>query len=471
MILQRLREERGVAALTVMLVTSVLAAAGAVVAFTATAELEIAGRDRRAEEAFAAAEAGLDQAATHFSMQATWSRTRTFECLNNPLVADSAEYREPTTNRVCGVRITSPSNGRVVRPTTGRPFVEYTAVSRAKEGRTVTRTLAGRFRVEALNIPFGMFVNGNVDLNGTPQLLRESLLVTGTVTSREKLSTDWNTNQAFDDPDLAWAFHRDLITSNPVPDMCSDSSTGQQMGCAGVFSNVQIYEKNGQNGVEIHGQSADPTVSAYPRDRDFVHQGAIVNGVKQPVVRIPADDILEQMALLKQQAGVQGLYLDYRNGKNDNVVIQPGDLGAPAREFSQQVIVYIDADAGDSVGWKVGLIPGSTTSDIRFTDPDTAQRVGPDAGIIVVRGGSMRLEANTQWSGALFVPESALRILGGAVCTCTIYAQGFTAEGGNSTVQLTPEWFTRIPGGLFGVRRLVFLECEPFQQSAVCPAS
>ena len=469
MILQRLREERGVAALTVMLVTSVLAAAGAVVAFTATAELEIAGRDRRAEDAFAAAEAGLDQAATHFSVQATWSRTRTFECLNNPLVADSAEYREPTNNQVCGVRITSPSNGRIVRPATGRPFVEYTVVSRAKEGRTVTRTLAGRFRVEALNIPFGMFVNGNVDLNGTPKLMRESLLVTGTVTSREKLSTDANGDRLFNDADLAWEFHRDLITSDPAPTMCSDG-TGQ-VGCAGVFSNVQIYEKNEQNGVEIHTQSSDPSLSAYPIDRDYVHQGLVVNGVKQPVVRIPADDILEQMPLLKQQAGIQGLYLNYRNGKNENVVIQPNDLGAAAREFSRQVVVYIDADAGDSIGWKVNLIPGSTSSDIRFTDPDTAQRVGPDAGIIVVRGGSMRLEANTQWSGALFVPESTLRILGGAVCTCTIYAQGFTAEGGNSTVQLTPEWFTRVPGGLFDVRRLVFLECEPFQQSAVCPAS
>jgi hypothetical protein len=83
--------------------------------------------------------------------------------------------------------------------------------------------------------------------------------------------------------------------------------------------------------------------------------------------------------------------------------------------------------------------------------------------IIIVRGASFRVEANTQISGAIFVPEGSLRILGGATCTCTIYAQGFTAQGGGSQIQLTPEWFGRIPPGLTSVLRTGFFECEPFQ--------
>jgi hypothetical protein len=88
----------------------------------------------------------------------------------------------------------------------------------------------------------------------------------------------------------------------------------------------------------------------------------------------------------------------------------------------------------------------------------------------VVRGGALRLESNTLWSGAIFAPEGEFRILGGAVCTCTIYAQAFSAQGGNSTIQLVPDWFNRLPAGLVSVRRTSFFECEPFQDSVVCPA-
>lgn len=466
----RLHSEGGVAALTVLMITAILAVAGGVVAFSATAELEISARDRRAEDAFTAAEAGLDQAEGHFVHQPTWGEGQTLECLNNPLVDDATEYRDPSSTAVCGVTITSSTAGQFSYPATGKPFVEYTVVSRATDASGASRTVAAGYRLEALDIPFGMFVNGAVDLNGTPKLMRESLLVNGPVTSRDKLSTDWDGNGALDDADLGWQFHRDRIQSDPAPDMCTDASTGTQVGCAGVFSNFQIYSKNQEkNSDEIHATSLDPSLSQYPRDRDS-HQTLLINNEAQPVVTIPIDDILEPMEALKQIAEVQGLFLNYRNGKNEKIQLQPADLATSTREFDKNVVVYIDADAGDTIGWKVNLIPGSTSSDIRYTD-NAGQRVGSLSGVIVVRGGSLQLEAGTQWSGALFVPENTLRLLGGSTCTCTIYAQGFTAQGGTSTVQLTPDWFKRMPAGFVTVVRTAFLECEPFQASAVCPST
>jgi hypothetical protein len=317
-----------------------------------------------------------------------------------------------------------------------------------------------------------MFVNGAVDLNGNPTLFRESLLVNGPVTSREKVLTDWNSNTLFDDPDLGWRFHRDRIQSNPDPTLCLDASSASMVGCAGVFSNFQIYEKNQQqNQNEIHYPcSANcPAGVKFPMDRDS-HHTKLVGGVPQPVVTIPSDAILEPMEDLRRLAQQQGLYYNYKNGQNNNVVFQPGDIGAPAADFPRNSVVYIDADAGDSIGWKVNLEPGSASSDMLFTN-SSGDRVGLDSGIVIVRGGLLRLESNTLWSGAIFAPEGEFRILGGAVCTCTIYAQGFSAQGGNSTIQLTPDWFNRLPAGLFSVRRTDFYECEPFQDSAVCPAS
>jgi hypothetical protein len=469
MTMQRFSDQRGVAAITILMVTVVLALAGSVVAFTATAELEIGGRERRAEEAFAGAEAGLDVASSYFdSVDATIEElgTEPAFCLNNPVVDDTVEYRHPTLTGtpLCGIEITSPQNGSWFTPPTGKPFIDYKVLSRSQEGRTVNRVLSSTYRVVAREVPFGMFINGNVDLNGTPTLLRESLLVNGVVTSREKLSMDWNNNNTFDDPDLGWVFHKDRISSDPDPDQCFDASTNQMVGCAAVFSNFQIYEKNQQKtSDEIHSTPTSP----YPHDRDS-HQAKIVNNVAQPVVTLPNADVLEAMPHLKQVAQAQGTYYDLRDGKGPGKTYQPGDVGAPAKEFAENVVVYIDADDADTIKWKISLVPPpGTGSDMLHTYPDGVRR-GPASGILVVRGGDLQLESGNVWSGAIFVPENQFRILGGVGCTCTIYAEGFSAQGGNSNIQLTPEWFQNLPAGLVNVTRRSFSECEPFQTSQLC---
>jgi type II secretory pathway pseudopilin PulG len=470
MIMRKLAGDRGIAGVTVLLVTAVLAIAGAAVILSATTELNLGARDRRAEQAFTAAEAGLDQAASEFFKQPARDEVQSqgHECLNNPLVNDASEYRHPVSGQICGVQINSPNGGTWNYPVTGKPFIDYDVVSRAQEGRTVNRTLVGSYHLEILSIPYGMFVNGNIDLNGTPQLLRESLLVNGTVTTRERLSFDANFNNLFDDPDLGWRFHRDLITANPAVDTdCFDASLGQNVGCAGIYSNYQIFERNRQrNTDEIHypcGVAPCAASSSYPHDRD-VHQRALDgSGNPIPVVNIPPAGILEPMPHLKSLAQSQGLYFNYANGRTDNsVVIQPNDINAANRNFEKNVVVYIDADASDEIGWRPQLMPEDPDSDIKYLRDD-GQRVGSLSGVIVVRGGSMRLEAGTQWSGAIFVPEGTLRLLGGSRFTGTMYSQGLTAQGGNNTVQLTPEWFDRLPAGFVDILRTAYLECEPFQ--------
>jgi hypothetical protein len=471
MIMRKLVGERGIAGVTVLLITAVLAIAGTAVILSATTELNLGARDRRAEQAFTSAEAGIDQAAAHLFRQPTWSDDRTHECLNNPMVVDTVEYTHPTTGAVCGVLVTSSSNGRFQFPPTGKPFIDYTVASRAQEGRTVTRTLVSTYRLEALSIPFGMFVNGNLDLNGTPAMLRESLLVNGTVTSRNRLSFDWDGDGLFNDPDLGWRFHRDLITSVPVPDQCFDASTGENVGCAAVYANYQIFSRNTtRNSDEIHYPCGlapcDPVTSSFPHDRD-VHQRALDgNGNPIAVVNIPPEGILEPMPELRSLAQGQGLYFNYADGAGGTIVIQPADIGAPAREFEKNTVVYIDADGGDVIKWRPNVIPGSPDSDMLYTNDD-GQRVGIDSVVLVVRGGSLHLEAGTAFSGAIFVPEGEFRTLGGNTFTGTIYAQGFTAQGGNSTIELIPEWFDRLPSGFVKVLRTQYLECEPFQNYPV----
>jgi hypothetical protein len=465
MMIGKLHDQRGVAAMTVMLITAVLGTAGAVVLLTATTELESGSSDRRAEDAFAASEAGLDIAASHLVRSPTFAAGTTQLCLNNPLV-DQANPCEPGNEEIL---ITSPNGGQIQYPMEGRPFIEYTVVSRARRD-DASRTLAATYRLEVQELPFGLFVDGNVDLNGTPALIRESMLVNGTITSRRHLNTDANGNGLFDDPDLGWRFHRTMLNSDPDPAMCMHPD-GTQVGCAGAFSNFQIFERNTtRNSDEIHAVSGDPALSAFPIDRD-VHQTRVDGaGVPLPVVTVPREPVLEVMDALRGVADSQGLLMNFKNGTNQNLVIQPSTLGTATRNFERNVVVYIDADAGDTINWNVNLIPGSTSSDIRRLN-ESGVRVGSDSGVIVVRGGTLRLQANTLWAGALFVPVGEVRLLGGTVCTCTIYAVGFTAQGGNSTVQLTPEWFQNLPAGFVSVTRQAFYECEPYQQSGVCPAS
>jgi hypothetical protein len=466
--IRRLSEQRGVAAITVLMVTAVTALAGASVLFTATAELDIGARDRRAEDAFAAAEAGLDQASAYLFGHpsalsdlvpdpTTGQRAR---CLNNALAGDTADIP-------CEVRITSPSNGQLFFPPGGgKPYVLYDVLSQAREGRAATRALAARFRMDPKDVPYGLFINGNVDLNGGPQLLRISMLVNGVVTSRDKIVTDWNGNGQFDDPDLGWPFHKDRIQANPGPNVtCSDPGfPGEQLGCTAVYSNFQIYRKNVVKASdEIH--SCDPP--CFPNDRD-AHQAVVINGVPQPVVSLPDTDVLEAMEGMKQLADDQQNYFNFKDGSNSNIVIQPSTIGAPGKDFAKDAVFYIDADAGDQIKWRPSLIPDSAASDIQYINP-AGDKVGSQSGIIVVRGGSLDIEAGTDWSGALFAPENKVRLLGTNTCTCTIYAKSFEKVGGNATVQLVPEWFGRLPAGFYSVTRQSFAECEPYQESANCP--
>jgi hypothetical protein len=465
--LSRLKDQRGVAAVTLLMVTAVTALAGATVLFTATAELEIGARDRRAEDAFAAAEAGLDQAAAWLFENPTFSDVpvdpvlgKPRKCLDNPLVAS-------TPSIPCEVSITSPSNGLLFFPPGGgKPYVLYDVLAQAREGRTATRVLSSLFRLDPKDVPYGLFINGNVDLNGGPQLMRISMLVNGVVTSRDKIDMDWNGNAQFDDPDLAWRFHKDRILSNPMPDQCFDASINENVGCAGVYSNFQIYTKNQVKASdEIHSSSPSP----FPRDRD-AHQAAVINNVAQPVVTLPDTDVLEAMEGLKQLAESQGNYYNFKDGANNTHTIQPDTIGAPGKDFAKNAVFYIDADAGDLIKWRPSLIPGSDDSDIQYID-SAGDKVGSMSGILVVRGGQLDIEAGTDWSGALFAPENKVRLLGDNICTCTIYGKGFEKAGGNATVQLVPEWFNRLPAGLVSVKRESFAECEPYQTSALCPAA
>lgn len=469
MIMRKLAGDRGIAGVTVLLITAVLAIAGTVVILSATTELNLGARDRRAEQAFTSTEAGLDQAAAEFFKQPARDEVQSagYECLNNPLVNDTVEYRHPVSNQICGVHLTSPNGGTWNFPVTGKPFIDYTVVSRGQEGRTVNRTLVGNYHLEILTIPYGMFIDGNIDLNGTPGLLRESVLVNGTVTTREKLDFDWDGDGLADDPDLGWRFHKDLITANPAVDTnCFDASLSQNVGCAGVYANFQIFERNQQkNSDEIHypcGSAPCAPSSKFPHDRD-VHQRAL-DGSGNPirVVDVPPENILEPMPHLKSLAQGQGLYFNYKDGSPDNIQLQPNDINASGRLFEKNVVIYIEADASDDIGWKIDLIPEDPDSDIEYRRDD-GQRVGSLSGVLVLRGGNLRLEAGTQFAGAIFVPEGTLRILGGCTFTGTIYARGFTAQGGGSTVQLVPEWFDRLPAGFVDILRTAYLECEPFQ--------
>lgn len=450
--MKSIREERGVAALTVMLISSVLAVAGGVLVLTTTAELERGGRDERAETVFADAEGGLDLAASHLAKEPTFAEGQTQDCLDNPLVPASAGI-------ACEIKITSPSNGQIVYPANGRPFVEYTVAAKAVDAGSVSRTLVETYKLETVDVPYGFFVDGDVDFGGTPNLYNESVLVNGNVTSRDKISFDV-LGDGPNDPDKGWRFHKHRIQSNPDPYLCSDG--GVQVGCAGVFSNFQIYEKNLLVlSREIHSNSSDPAQqTTFRNDRD-VHQTKVVNGTAQPVVTLPTNSVLELMDGLKPIAQEQGMYLNYKNGSNDNETLQPANFSTSTRNFEQNVVVYIDADAGDTIKWKVNLIPGSTSSDIKYINSSGA-RVGSQSGILAIRGGSLEMETTT-WSGAIFAPENAFRFRGNNDCTCTIYAKNFSSSGGTATIRLTDEWFVRLPAGFAIVTSTGFFECEPFQ--------
>lgn len=489
--LMPLKDEAGIAAVTVLLVIAVLGSLGALVLVAAQEDLRFGVLDTAAEQALNKAEAGLDAAAEYLFLHTVLP------------------------SETCSV---SPASGtclRLINPTTGQGDIQVAFLEAHSDGewvdfqvtssavvRGTRRTLQQEMRASLLGLPYGMFIRGNLDFGGTPKLFNESVLVEGNITSRDKVDFDLNGNNLSDDPDMGWIFHKPYIKARggpPVPGCTVDEPActvpaikkcgtilyphlgppAREVACAGAFAAGQISitaaSQEEHTSADIAGwknpNSADCGGSRDCKaDRDS-HQR--INATT-PVVDVPDNlAIIKHLDELRRTAEDQGLYFKISGNGNDNIVYNPCDFKAttcnsinPHKHHPKDLVFFWDTDSGDTIRLAANLKPAdmdaSCTTD--FNQPHNAgdPEVSSRSGLIIIRGGaSLEMASGMCWSGAVFNPDGNLKLAGGIVFVGTVTVKNFSSQGSNS-IKLESNWFGRMPAGFREIQRSAWVECQEF---------
>ena len=203
---KRLRDQRGVAMITVLFVGAALTAVASAAAFVSVNELRSGISDRRSVEALSYAESGVDRLILDIkSNKFTLGEVRTAGCPSRPtvevegVVGDRGEFAAeltvwpnnplPTTgSETCAARAQDrlrrpklfaiTSVGKEVRPATpvGSPAPQAP--------KRVIRVLV---RIRMRPLPLAVFANNVISQGGNPKLSTVSLFTPGGVTNREQI--------------------------------------------------------------------------------------------------------------------------------------------------------------------------------------------------------------------------------------------------------------------------------------------
>lgn len=480
-----IRQDEGIAAITVLLIIAVVGSLGAMVLFAVNQDLGFVRVDSTAARSGDLAEAGLDLAAEYLfinQLSGSGALGSTVTTVSNT-AADASRFESGTFAFILDDR--DEDKGTVT-------FRVISEAAIGRPGTSLVRTLLRQSNeVTILDLPFGMFVDGNVDFGGNPKLFNMSVLVNGSVTNRDKVSFDQNENGLLDDQDQGWLFHQKFVTATAFPpevpnppnvpsfNMCGDffyQNIGATVtvGCSAVFASGQIFlTGGGAGGTEEHAASLNPFSACDPpanagcaADRDS-HQSA-----GPPVVSVPGDALVPFLPILRRISQQQGLYRDTR-GQGGTVNFNDGDYDAGSgpghKHFQKNLIFFFEGDAGQNIGLKANIIPGDMqgggSPDCSFfvSAATEAEEVCADSGLIIVLNANFALASGVYWSGAAYVPQGELKMAGGVTFVGTMFVKKFASSGGSNTLILEPDWFGRIPAGFRQITRSRWAECESFQ--------
>ncbi|MGH9198484.1 MAG: hypothetical protein ACRD1T_22470, partial [Acidimicrobiia bacterium] len=318
--------EDGIAIVTVLLVIAVVGVFGVLTLSAAREDLRFSTSDTAAEQALDQAEAGLDAAVEYLTLH-TVKPTAT--CVL-PSTVNCFKLINPTTG-TADIEIALSAKDDVAVP--GDPelgeWVEFRVRSTASV-RGTRRTLQQINRVNLLSLPYGLFIRGDLDLKGTPNLKNESILVEGNITGRDHVQFDYAPlGLGVEDQDQGWIYHAGYIASRGGPPPCAPElclvpaklpcpASGVPgfyyahldmtlpVGCAGAFASGTISLTGGGAAAESREIHTAPEINSWKnpslasckqsggtgdlfchQDRDIHQREVGVAGSSQPVVDVP----------------------------------------------------------------------------------------------------------------------------------------------------------------------------------------
>lgn len=279
-------------------------------------------------------------------------------------------------------------------------YLLITAEGRAPGGY---RKLEQKVKLQASGFPKTMFIDGDVNANGTVDLTNQSIYVRGSFYGREKLGIT-GTDQVFGGPAALFA---------------TGSIYAKQNG-----NNSQIYTSSG-------GQSPQYWSNNYINDRDSRGPSANTFSLAELEDTFSSGGLTtSQLLTLKGMAKTNGYYSNPSSGQ---ITLQQGDIP----NHNGNIVIYIEYSGGS---------PDTNQVNIKFEWPHDPYTTGQ--AWVVVRNGSVMLEGNQMGSfhGTVYCPDGPAKVNGNGSgsFTGTLWGKGLT-DIGNFNFTMDAEYFNDPP--------------------------
>ena len=435
------RDDRGVAMITVLLVSAVLTALGITVTQVAVSNLTNAGRDRVAGGALGAAEAGVTRAISYINAHNTNALSCSPSCTGNPWGnSTSPQVVSFPDGRQAKVWIEpiqpyQPPNYKV-----GKYKVHSVGTAGTGPGK---RTLEVTIQVRPLPFPLGIFTRNKLNNGGTGAVFNESVLSEACIDNRDKLN--------FSGIDAYYGIPAAAHSASYI-------TTANEQFC----NNNLALVRTGDNKA-IHKAATGTCNATFPYDQDnaplggtFPAGSSCTTAANQytssslftldmlkaePYNYLPRGLTDAQYALLKARAQAAGTYYT-----------TPTPTTWPSAATMSNPVLYFKLTAGQKVTIQTEL------SSYGWVDDPSCTSQHPTI-VVVVEGGDLVLNSNARLAGAVFVPDGQMVYNGGAQLVGTLFAKDLTFSG-NSSVSLNDCYTRATPGGVFDIRPIHFREVD-----------
>jgi hypothetical protein len=422
-----MREERGVAMMTVVIMSAVLMVIAAGMYFVASREERMSQADNTGGQAFYYAEGGIETVLDMLNYAATENQLTQprvdqspngYGYLMDPEPANRQNPTDPVQMQIgnetftvsvdevdsngdhctgCGLNLTSANPAYLLITAEGNSGSGY-------------RKLQQRVRVSASGYPLTFYIDGDVNANGNVALTNQSIFVRGNFYGREKLNLSGS--------DLWYG------------------------GGAGVFATGSIYAKANGGNSQIYSSSGSTTgywSSNMQYDRDSRGPAGNTFSLSELQATFGTTGLSSsQLAQLKSQAQASGYYNGDASG---SLTLQQGDI--PSHDGD--IVVFIEFPTGS---------PSSNDVKLKFEWPHSPYSNGK--ALIVVRNGKVSLEGNAIGSlrGIIYCPDGSVTANGSGNGTFTgyVWGKGFI-DIGNFNFLMTSEFINDPPFFAWNVTR------------------
>lgn len=482
--MSRLRNECGVAMVTVLFVGSALTVLTTTAAFVSMRGLRATGADSQSAKAMAAAEAGLERfmldvkrgAVSYSSMQEAGCASAPVALAPGTLGPGTYNVEltiyEPTQNPKVPNSPWSSANDLVAPCSTrsGNLFA-ITATGTQGSGTRVVRQLIQATPGQS-KFPLGIYAE-NIDANGNPDMNNISVFTAGDIVGRGKMS--------FSGTDANYQM-------NDVYDQTAFSSFGWSGGLswttnipAAVHATGEIYVKGASTRGREHPKTSTQAVNCDANDTrnggyalQSEWDGSACGGCTSPLItsdvcgglpgypptaRFTSADLAriaqvrnfteDEYAALRATAQTSGIYCNFDSGVNQcwkngvagaaQTTWQDGDLPTT----SATLIAYFDFPYSSNtttnwIRWKASwkAISGVMCNPTNPADNRTL--------VAVVRNGSFDLGGTAQVTGAILAPEGDFDSTGTPVLHGSITARTFRVRG-NGTFESSSCFASALP--------------------------